>query len=159
MILFLDFDGVLHPDQAYMTKGGVALRCDGHNLFEHAELLADLLEPYPHVEIVLSTSWVPQLSFHTAKTRLPDRLQAKIIDATFDPEREEKIFWLRFPRYGQIESYVERHGLDDWLSIDDDDFEWPDDKRHHLIHTDEWGGIGMKESQDELIAKIKERTK
>lgn len=49
MILFLDYDGVLHTDEAYHTKKGVVLRCDGHNLFEHAQLLTDLLEPYPHV--------------------------------------------------------------------------------------------------------------
>ena len=159
MILFLDFDGVLHPDQAYMTNGGVVLRCDGHNLFEHADLLADLLDPYPHVKIVLSTSWVPQLGFNAAKARLPDRLQAKIIGATFDADREEKIFWQRYPRHAQIDTYVKRHRLTDWIEIDDDDDQWPDDKRHHLVHTNDWGGIGMKETQDEIIAKIKARAK
>ncbi|MDP1870810.1 MAG: HAD domain-containing protein [Gallionella sp.] len=72
MMLFLDFDGVLHPNEAFMTKTGVVLRCDGHNLFEHAELLADLLEPYPTVKIMLSTSWVWTLNFKKAKARLPD---------------------------------------------------------------------------------------
>jgi hypothetical protein len=159
MILFLDFDGVLHPDEAYMSNGSVVLRCDGHNLFEHAELLADLLEPYPHVEIVLSTSWVHQLGFEFAKARLPDRLQAKVIDATFDPDREEKIFWQRFPRHGQIDSYVERYNLTEWLAIDDDDKEWPDEKRYYLIHTDDWGGIGDIAAQNELITKIEACTK
>lgn len=159
MILFLDYDGVLHPDKAYMTKRGVVLQCDGHNLFEHAELLADLLEPYPQVKIVLSTSWVPQLSFNAAKDRLPERLQDKVIGATFHSKYEEKIFWQCYSRHSQIDTYDKRHRLTDWIAIDDDDDEWPDNKRHHLIHTDEWGGIGMKESQDELIAKIQVRTK
>jgi len=159
MILFLDYDGVLHPDQAYMTKSGVVLRCDGHNLFEHAELLADLLCPYPHVKIVLSTSWVPQLGFGAAKGWLPERLQAKVKGATFHSQFEEKILWQSYPRHGQIDTYVVRHHLTDWIAIDDDDEGWPDDKRHHLIHTNEWGGIGDRAAQDDLIAKIKEKTK
>lgn len=29
MILFLDFDGVLHPDEAYLVKGRPVLRTEG----------------------------------------------------------------------------------------------------------------------------------
>lgn len=158
MILFLDFDGVLHPDQAYMTKSGVVLRCDGHNLFKHAELLADLLEPFPHIDIVLSTSWVFQLGFFAAKARLPIALQAKIKGATFHSQYEDKYLWPHYTRHEQIDTYVKRHRLTDWIAIDDDDDQWPDGKRHHLIHTNEWGGIGDKTAQDELIAKIQEKT-
>jgi hypothetical protein len=29
MILYLDFDGVLHPDEVYIVKGKVVLRAEG----------------------------------------------------------------------------------------------------------------------------------
>jgi hypothetical protein len=156
MIIFLDFDGVLHPDQAYMTRNGVVLRCDGHNLFEHADLLADLLEPYPHIEIVLSTSWVFGMGFDIAKKRLPERLQKRIIGATYHSHLEEKFFWQQWTRHEQIDRYVTRNHLTKWIAIDNDDDGWPDDKRQHLIHTDDWGGIGDKAAIDELIAKIQD---
>ena len=102
MILFLDYDGVLHPNEAFMTKSGVVLRCDGHNLFEHAELLADLLEPYPNVKIILSTSWVWTLSFKRAKEHLPGRLQSKVTGSTWHSQIDERPIWDSLTRYEQI---------------------------------------------------------
>jgi len=65
MILFLDFDGVLHPDEVYLVHGRPVLRDDG-SLFMWAPLLAEALTPFPDVQIVLSTSWVRELSFKRA---------------------------------------------------------------------------------------------
>ncbi len=48
MVLFLDFDGVLHPDQAYLVKGRPVLRAEGA-LFMWAPLLVDALKNYPGV--------------------------------------------------------------------------------------------------------------
>ena len=45
-ILFLDFDGVLHPDP-----------CPKEQLFCRRDLVQDLLSKFPHVDIVLSTKW------------------------------------------------------------------------------------------------------
>lgn len=42
MILFLDFDGVLHPDAAYLVRGRPVLRAAGE-LFMWAPLLAAVL--------------------------------------------------------------------------------------------------------------------
>lgn len=47
MILFLDFDGVLHPETAIST------RVD----FQHSPLLWRILREVPEVEVVFSTSW------------------------------------------------------------------------------------------------------
>lgn len=47
MILFLDFDGVLHPETALST------RVD----FQHLPLLWQILRSVPEVEVVFATSW------------------------------------------------------------------------------------------------------
>ena len=48
LILFLDFDGVLHPSQVVMGEHGPALIGDGA-LFMWADNLAPLLAAHPHV--------------------------------------------------------------------------------------------------------------
>jgi hypothetical protein len=159
-ILFLDFDGVMHPNEVFMSRkvaGGVVLRCDGHNLFEHAELLADLLEPHQDVRIVLSTSWVHALSFSRAKERLPERLRSRVKSATWHSQRN-KYEWHSMTRYQQILQYVNRHNITDWLSIDNDDLGWPDAKRHHLILTNDFGGLGgTVGAVDDLVTKLELR--
>ena len=157
MILFLDYDGVLHPDEAYHTKKGVVLRCDGHNLFEHAQLLADLVDPYPHVQIVLSTSWVWALGYTEARARLPEQLQARVKGATWHSQMEDRFMWRHYTRHSQIDSYVKRHLLTNWIAIDNDDIGWPESERHRLVHTNDWGGIGDTAVQNELLLKIQEK--
>lgn len=155
MILFLDFDGVLHPNEAYTTPSGVVLRCDGHNLFEHSELLANLLEPHPNVQIILSTSWVWTIGFERTKEHLPVRLQSKIIGATWHSEIDELPIWDRLTRYEQINICANSRGIKDWIAVDDNDTGWPSNKRHCLVHTNEWGGLGgTVGALDELREKL-----
>lgn len=54
-LLYLDFDGVLHPSAVYRSPGGAIFLeqyyvDDGHRLFEHADLLAELLVLVPSDE-------------------------------------------------------------------------------------------------------------
>jgi hypothetical protein len=81
-VLYLDFDGVLHPDEIYRIRGRIVLRCDGMNLFEWAPLLVDHLEPYPDPRIILSTSWIRTLSLNEARAWLPVSLGSRVIGAT-----------------------------------------------------------------------------
>jgi hypothetical protein len=46
--------------------------------------------------------------------------------------------------------------LTNWIALDNDDRGWPEEKKHHLIHTDDWGGLGDAAAQNELIVKIEE---
>jgi hypothetical protein len=52
MLLFLDFDGVLHP-----------YTCGDKDVFCRAELLWRILRACPNVEVVFSTSWREIFSF------------------------------------------------------------------------------------------------
>ncbi len=149
-ILFLDFDGVLHPNEAYRhSKRRIVLHADGHNLFEHAEQLAGILAPHPRVKIVLSTSWVPTLSFVKAKGYLPAALRTRIFGSTWHSAMDKQ-WWNSLSRYQEINAYVKRHRLSDWIAVDDDDIGWPEEQRHHLVHTDEWGGLGDRAPQEKL---------
>ena len=158
-ILFLDYDGVLHPDEVYMVRGkGVVLKCDGRSLFEWAELLADILEPHKDVRIVLSTSWVHALSYKEAVARLPARLHAQTRGATWH-SAGDKHEWHALTRFQQIIGYVNRHNVQSWIALDNDDHGWPEHKRDYLVCTDDFGGLGgTRGAVDELKLKLELRT-
>lgn len=48
-VLFLDFDGVLHPDAAFLIKGRPTLKTEGE-LFIWTPLLVDVLVDFPKVQ-------------------------------------------------------------------------------------------------------------
>lgn len=84
MILFLDYDGVLHSSEVYLVRRQPVLRDEpGMTLFQHAPLLIEALASRPDIKIVLSTSWVARLGYDRAKGYLPVALQARVIGATW----------------------------------------------------------------------------
>ena len=82
MILFLDFDGVLHPDAVYLERGRPVLRADGE-LFMWSRYLVDVLASAPQIRIVLSTSWARELRFNRARDYLTAELRPMVIGATW----------------------------------------------------------------------------
>lgn len=116
VLIFLDFDGCLHPVNARLER-----------LFESASLLAEILIPYPAAQIVLSTSWVYSHGFEQTRDFLPDALQARIIGATVQKKRST--------RYGEISDYIETHRPARWLALDDCSEGWPAAELTHLIQT------------------------
>ena len=139
MILYLDFDGVLHPDDVFLSSGKPVLRPDpAHGipdwvqLFSFAPILESALEPYPEIRIVLSTSWAAHLGFEAARDALPAGLRDRVIGATC-AGRHALEEWLLSSRFQQIARHAETHRIEDWVAIDDNDEGWPDDQRHRLV--------------------------
>ena len=88
-LLYLDFDGVLHPDDVWHVLGiGPELRnVNGHHLFEHSDLLVALIGASDDVGVVLSTSWVFTYDLADVLFRLPDALRQRVVGSTFDAAR------------------------------------------------------------------------
>jgi hypothetical protein len=78
--IFVDYDGALHRGHALLDERGEISLDTGNPLFEFAPLLVGLLEPWPEVEIVLTTSWLSKLSVEQVVSYLPQAL-AKRVDA------------------------------------------------------------------------------
>jgi hypothetical protein len=151
-VLFLDFDGVLHPDRAYLNRGRPILVGDG-TLFMWADILVDLLAPHPEIQIVISSSWARELRFSRAKKYLPQSIQQKVIGATWHsamakhPDAEHRLrrtWWDDATRYEQIKRYVDRAKIKNWLAIDDHPTGWQPHDAEHLICTN--SEIGITES-------------
>lgn len=155
MILFLDFDGVLHPADVYLVGKEPVLRAPG-SLFMYADLLVEALAERPDVRIVLSTSWVPCMRFDYSKACLPAALQERVVGATWHSKSDvPKSHWLSFTRAYQISTYVDRHHLTDWIAIDDDADGWPALRRDNLIHcSDDQAGLSNPKVLSELARKL-----
>ena len=163
--LFLDFDGVLHPDPVFMDNrtGKPVLSDEFGTLFEWVPILDHIMAEYPSVEIVLSTSWAAKLGFEEARRYLPASLGERIINCVWrkDEWLVHKVTQRRFEqmsRYLQIRQYVNRHKLSRWLALDDDDRDWPDSQRHRLVRTDDMTGLSIDTVQVDLLSKLDQLT-
>lgn len=155
-VLFLDFDGVLHPDDVYRTRSGLELRAPGQ-LMMHAGMLIEILKEFPLVRISLSTSWVRILGYRRARAALPPELQALTVSSTWHSRMPKAPFegYDMHSRYQQIHAAVTRAGLTNWLALDDDPFESWSDHDRRLIRTDPDLGISSVPTQEELRLKLR----
>jgi len=112
LILFLDYDGVLHPDPCP----------EEHRLFENAERLADALKEFPEVGIVLSTSWRNVRSEKELVEPLPAPLRARVLG--FTPRFGEfaaTACRMPYRRHAECEQWLMIHDMADvpWWALDD----------------------------------------
>ncbi|PAJ96074.1 hypothetical protein CJO69_03260 [Burkholderia ubonensis] len=156
-VLFLDFDGVTHPESVYLLhkRGPILVDALGHSLFEHCLLLEEVLSPYPDLRIVLSTSWVRRYrgSVVRVSRRLTPGLQARVVGATYHSGMDPREF-ASAPRGMQVWSDVLRRKPDAWLALDDDWLHWPAWCRDHLVRTDPLLGISEPSVLMELKIKL-----
>ena len=94
MIIFCDFDGCLHAM--------------GRPVFEHADRLADLLREFPHVDIVLSTSWREIYPFEDLRRFLGADLAHRVIGKTPVITQKEPPY-LPHVRHREILLWLQRH--------------------------------------------------
>lgn len=115
MILFLDFDGVLHPLPDPQRPA--------QQLFNRLELLEQVLRDVPDVEVVISSSWRELHPLEEIRTFFSQDLRHRIVDVTPVRIAEseapaevqefvrqcECLAWLRRSRRTQVR----------WLALDD----------------------------------------
>lgn len=153
LVLYLDFDGVLHHENVRISnKTGPFLQApERYILFQHAELLASLLRPYPKVLIVLSTSWAVRYGLTAAAKKLPSELQARVIGGTFHNRHMHMQEFLDTHRGQQIAADVLRRQPRDWIALDDDEEGWCPSHLNHFVQTHMYEGI----SDPEVLSKFK----
>ena len=153
-VLYLDFDNCLHRCDAYNTAAGSVPSDPSARLFEFAGELELLLTPYPAIQIVLSTSWVEVFGFEVARDSLPmASLRARVMDATFNPDRDLYHVWSQIPRGGQIRRHAKMFGIKRWLALDDvrAGFEGAESR---LVHCQPSVGLGDKDVQARFAERL-----
>lgn len=115
-VLFLDFDGVLHP--ASSTPGG-------H--FAHASKLADCIQGHS-CEVVVSSSWRHSYPIEELKALLPDALSNRIIETTGTAVIG------RHARFHEIQAWIKRQVTAiTWRALDDCGWEFPTETKELIL--------------------------
>jgi len=125
-LLFLDFDGVLHPT-------GFA----GEDPFSRVGLLEEVLADTA-LGIVVSSSWRFTHSLEKLQKVLPQGIADLIVGTTGAP------IVGKHPRFHEIQCYLRIHGLADWKALDDSYWEFPPHCQE-LIRCNPNTGIGPRE--------------
>ncbi|WP_170291464.1 HAD domain-containing protein [Dechloromonas hortensis] len=107
-VLYLDFDGVLHPDgtEAIDDRGRLIAN---PALFSWLPVLVELLKPFPEVRIIVSSDW-RRLFDDAALIRLLGPLGNRFAGVV---ER------IAPPRAQEILHDAQTRGLSDWIALDD----------------------------------------
>jgi len=117
-----------------------------HSLFEWLPLLLEELAPYPHVSLVLSSTWCIRPGYAKTLQRLPEQLRARFIGGTFHKRVHGADPWLlasfrNTSRGEQILADVTRRKPRQWLALDDDIEDWPPSILDRLVACDGRTGL------------------
>lgn len=113
------------------------------------------LAPYPDLRIVLSASWVGELSYDRAREHLPIALAARVIGATFHRREHGHIadlrrLWTQAGRGNQIAADVRRRGVTSWFALDDAVSEFDADQAQWLVPCKSTMGLAAPEAESAL---------
>ena len=125
-LLFLDFDGVLHPSNFA-----------GEAPFGRAHLLEETLALFSP-KIVVSSSWRFTHKLEKLQKTVPDFISGLIIGAT------GAAVVGKHPRFSEIQNYLRGYGPVDWKALDDSYWEFPN-PCPRLIRCNSNTGISQKE--------------
>ncbi|MBG6082434.1 HAD domain-containing protein [Rubrivivax gelatinosus] len=132
-VIFLDFDGVLHPESVTPSSS---------NRFEYAADLEHMLTPWPDVRIVVHSSWRVDHSVEQLRALL-GVLGPRVIDVTPRLQREDSIL-------AAVEQ-LRRGGRQlDWCVLDDAPEEFSKVDQARLIVCDPETGVSAQRVQAEL---------
>jgi hypothetical protein len=159
-VLYLDLDGVLHHESVWWhpRRGAYLQAPERYSLFQHAQLLDELLAPYPDLLVVLSTNWQRRYPFSKVLKRLTPALRARVVGGTYRSDMRGDGYDL-LPRWAQIVNDVQRRRPAAWLALDDDFIGWPKELLGHLVVTDPYEGISPRDVQDAIRLKLADLVK
>jgi len=115
VIIFLDFDGVLHP--IGKSPGGL-------DNFNKLPLLEAWLREHDHVNVVISSSWRAIMSIDDMRQLFSIDLRERVIDVCPDVSAQPQPFYWRLE---EILAWVNKEGYEgQWLALDDAVGEFPE---------------------------------
>ena len=128
-LLFLDFDGVLHPTHFA-----------GQDPFNRVHLLEETLAG-SNIGIVISSSWRFTHSLEKLQKLLPNSISSLVISVTGSPVIG------KHARYQEIVNFLRSYGASNWKALDDSYWEFPS-PCPELIRCNPNTGISEKQIQE-----------
>ncbi len=135
-VLFLDFDGVLHPSF-----------CPEEEHFCRRPLFETVMRKFPGVRIVISSSWRHIYAIDYLRSRFSRDIAERIVGTTQ--------LWVPddpMNRHREIIAYLDGRKLEQaaWLALDDSAFEFPKDCVNLLLCDSRFG---LTEARAEELAR------
>ena len=142
--LFLDFDGVLHPQGATTDR-----------LFERAGLLQVCLQQTENVEVVISSSWAEYYPLEKMRNFFEDEqphLHRLIVGCTLQKGKPKVDFGDMPLRESQCRNWLIANQREPhrWLAIEDDLLNFA--AREHVVFTDPKHGFMTRDAELLLLA-------
>lgn len=139
MILFLDFDGVLHP----LSPQGMP-----RAPFSRLPLLEDVLREFRSVRVVLTTAWRHSLTLEQLREVFSKDIAPRIVDATPAISRSATL-------YEEVRSFLDNDASlgEDWVVLCAESDGFPPES-NHLIRTQSTVGL-TRPDQARLRARLR----
>jgi hypothetical protein len=103
--VFLDFDGVLHPGFS--------------GTFAYRETFENIMREYPHVDIVISSSWRLNAPLDYLQSYFSEDIAQRVVGKTPDMSGTHT-------RHGEIELFAQYFDIEEWVVLDDEKGLFPD---------------------------------
>lgn len=124
MILFLDFDGVLHP--CYGSPDGA---------FCYLERLEDVLRDFPAVRVVLTTSWREKTPIDYLVGNFSPDVRGRIIGGTPVIIQNEPPY-RPYVRHEEIKAYLKDRPAERYVILDDKAEWFPESETNLIVCND-----------------------
>lgn len=147
MILFLDFDGVFHPEPCYNSA----------QLFICLPRLENVLRDHPSVEIVISSTWRETRTISELRLLFSCDIAKRIIGVTPSWKDHQDLFdVIGYQRQTEIEAWLRasEEPWRPWVAIDDKPWLFRP-FLHNLIRTD--SEIGFDEYVEKRLREFLDR--
>lgn len=168
-VLYLGISGVCHPSAStYELVYGRSPWVDGHRRYEAVHWLSTALEPWPDLEVVL-TSTQPWKHGLPAVLEHLGLLAERVIGFTYEDLTTKAVrqvrtrsgttrqiafsnedYW-RMNKSNIVTAHVEWLKPDAWVAVDDEDILWPKSVADHVCIVDGLVGLKNPAEQDRLL--------
>lgn len=145
MIIFLDFDGVLHP--VFPRR---ELPDEENQLFSYLPRLEGVLRDFPEIKIVISSSWRENRPWENVIKAFSLDIAARIIGATPVLKQKEPPY-LKHPRHEEILDFLNQKNLTtaEWVALDDDPKIYPPDCQNLILCSD-----GFRDAEESTLREV-----
>jgi hypothetical protein len=147
-ILFLDFDGVISTNRAWLANKLLGIDDFYDRWIDPmaVAMIADICEQFDYTIVVTST-W---RNFGYQHCHRALGMAAQYLHADW----RTKEIWPKGPnssagsRPAEIADWLSRYEVEDYIIVDDDSFNWLPDQRERWVKTDQLNGITTENYED-----------
>lgn len=153
MDIYLNFDGVLHPDQVLYEEGcAPSMLLREHSALEYADLLVAALDTHPDAAIVLNTWWTFYIGLDACKELLPTPLAARVIGCTV---QHASTYDEAPVRYHEAARYIARRRQRALVIVDHGNARYPRKWNPFLLLLDPFEGLSNQAACRSLERRIR----